>query len=63
MSLIKISRNYQVTIPAKMRGDLGVKEGDYLDVSIKNGTIIFSPVTPVPVKVSNKKNSKPEKQK
>ncbi len=61
MSLIKISRNYQITIPAKMRGDLGVREGDYLDVSIKNGTIIFSPVTPV--KVSNKKNNKPEKQK
>ncbi len=61
MSLIKMSGNYQVTIPSKMRGDLDLKPGDYLNVSVKNGTIIFSPVTTI--SVSNKKNNKPEKQK
>lgn len=61
MSLTKIVRNFQVTIPAKIRGDLGLKEGDYLDVSLKNGTVILSPVTTV--KVSNKKNDNSDKQK
>ena len=61
MSLIKIARNFQVTIPAKVRNDLGLKEGDYLDVSSRNGSVIFSPVTTV--KVSSKKNDKPEKEK
>ncbi len=61
MSLTKIVRNFQVTIPAKIRGELELKEGDYLDVSVKNGAVILSPVTTV--KVSDKKNNKPEKQK
>lgn len=61
MSLTKIVRNFQVTIPAKIRGDLGLKEGDYLEVSVKNGAVILSPVTTV--KVSDKNNNKAEKQK
>jgi AbrB family looped-hinge helix DNA binding protein len=61
MSLTKIVRNFQVTIPAKIRGDLGLKEGDYLEVSVRNGAVILSPVTTV--KVSNKKNGDSEKQK
>lgn len=61
MSLTKIARNFQVTIPAKIRGDLGLKEGDYVEVSIKNGTVILSPVTTV--KVSNKRNDNSDKQK
>lgn len=60
MSLTKIVRNFQVTIPAKIRGDLGLKEGDYLEVSVKNGAVILSPVTTV--KVSDKNNNKAEKQ-
>lgn len=61
MSLTKIVRNFQVTIPSKIRNDLGLKEGDYLDVSVKNGTVILSPVTTVAV--SDRKNDKAEKQK
>lgn len=61
MSLTKIVRNFQVTIPSKIRGELGLKEGDYLDVSVRNGAVILSPVTTV--KVSNKKNGDSEKQK
>lgn len=61
MPLTKIVRNFQVTIPAKIRNGLGLKEGDYLDVSVKDGAVILSPVTTV--KVSDKKNTNPEKQK
>lgn len=60
MSLIKIARNYQVTIPARLRQNLNLKEGDYLEVSVKNGSFVFSPVRAVKVnnpakKFSNKK--------
>ncbi len=44
MPLIKISRNYQVTLPAKLRQDFDLKEGDYIEVSVQNGAFILKPV-------------------
>ncbi len=44
MSSIKISKTWQVTLPCKIRKDFDLKEGDYLDVKVKDGAFIFKPV-------------------
>ncbi len=44
MPLIKVSKNYQVTLPSKLRKDFDLKEGDYLDVSVRDGAFVFKPV-------------------
>jgi len=38
---VKVTRNYQVTIPAEIRSRLGIREGDYVEVTFdeKNGVI------------------------
>lgn len=42
---VKVTRNYQVTIPAEIRSRLGIREGDYVEVTFdeKNGVIIIKP--------------------
>lgn len=35
MPLTKVTRNYQITIPAEIRKALGIKEGEYLDVELR----------------------------
>ncbi|MHA1522515.1 MAG: AbrB/MazE/SpoVT family DNA-binding domain-containing protein [Promethearchaeota archaeon] len=39
MGITKITRNNQVTLPAKIRKKLGVKEGDYVEILDVNGEI------------------------
>lgn len=48
MELIKVKRNFQVTIPSGLRKKLNIKEGDYLDVLEKNGGIIIKPMKVIP---------------
>ncbi len=50
MPLVKISRKYQVTLPAELRQDFQLKEGDYLEVSVQNGAFVFKPVRVVEIK-------------
>ena len=38
---VKVTRNYQVTIPASARKDLGVKIGDVLIADSEDNRIIF----------------------
>ena len=38
---IKVTRNYQVTIPADIRKRLGIEEGDYLEVKVRGEEIIL----------------------
>ncbi len=42
---VKVTRNFQVTIPAPIRAKLGIKEGDYVEVQLDeiNGVIIIRP--------------------
>jgi len=42
---VKVTRNYQVTIPAEIRSRLGIREGDYVEVTFdeKDGVIIIKP--------------------
>jgi AbrB family looped-hinge helix DNA binding protein len=44
MPLIKISKNYQIRIPVKLRTGFNLKEGDYLEASVKDGAFILKPV-------------------
>ncbi len=45
MARVKVTRNYQVTIPAEVRDNLGIKEGDYLEVYVsEEGYIIMKKV-------------------
>lgn len=41
MSLVKVVRNGQVTIPKELREKLGIKEGDYLEVEPAETGIFF----------------------
>lgn len=43
MPLIKLIRHGQVTLPAKFRDALKLKEGDYLEAEIKNNSIVLKP--------------------
>lgn len=42
-ALIKVTRNGQITIPAEIRRELGIREGDYMEVTLKEGVIVISP--------------------
>ena len=41
MERVKVTRNYQVTIPASIRDKLGIKEGDILEVYLNGDEIIM----------------------
>lgn len=43
--LIKVTRNGQVTLPASVRRQLRVEEGDYLEVRVTENSIILTPKT------------------
>jgi len=41
MPLTKVTRNYQITIPAEIRKALGIREGEMLEVKLEDGRIII----------------------
>jgi len=44
MALMKIRKNYQITIPRNLRNRFNLAEGDYVEVETRNGTIVLKPV-------------------
>ena len=40
-TLVKVSSNGLITLPKKIRSDLGIQEGDYLSISSDKDKIIF----------------------
>lgn len=40
--IVKVTRKGQITIPKDMREVLGIKEGDFLRISLEKGRIIVS---------------------
>ena len=42
---VKVTRNFQITIPAEVRSKLGIKEGDYVLVELdeQEGVILVRP--------------------
>lgn len=45
--IVRVGRNFQVTIPSEIRKIVPLAEGDYIKTSTSQGQIIFSPVTVV----------------
>jgi len=43
MPLVRVKHKGQVTIPAKLRGELGLAEGDYVDISREGSRIVLTP--------------------
>ena len=43
MSLVRVKRKHQVTIPAKVRDELKLEEGDWLEVQVQDNRIILTP--------------------
>ena len=41
MPVTKVTRNYQITIPAEIRKVLGIKQGEYLTVELRGDEIII----------------------
>ncbi|WP_297090797.1 AbrB/MazE/SpoVT family DNA-binding domain-containing protein [Thermococcus sp.] len=41
MPLTKVTRNYQITIPAEIRKALGIREGEYLSVELRGDEIVI----------------------
>ncbi|WP_099209227.1 AbrB/MazE/SpoVT family DNA-binding domain-containing protein [Thermococcus henrietii] len=41
MSLTKVTRNYQITIPSEIRKKLGIKVGDILLVEVEDGKVVL----------------------
>ena len=46
MEEVVVTRKYQVTIPKRIREELGIKIGDRLLVKIEDGKIILEPIKP-----------------
>jgi len=41
MALVKVTRNRQITIPIEICSKLGIKEGDYVEVSLEGNKIVI----------------------
>ncbi|NJE60441.1 AbrB/MazE/SpoVT family DNA-binding domain-containing protein [Thermococcus sp. 21S7] len=41
MPVTKVTRNYQITIPAEIRKALGIKQGEYLTVELRGEEIVI----------------------
>jgi antitoxin MazE len=44
MELVKVKRNYQITIPKNLRRLIRLAEGDYVEMEIKDGALVLKPV-------------------
>ncbi|MFO8085385.1 MAG: AbrB/MazE/SpoVT family DNA-binding domain-containing protein [Desulfobacterales bacterium] len=44
MTLMKIRKNYQLTIPRNLRKKFNLAEGDYVEVETRNESIVIRPV-------------------
>ena len=44
MELVKVKRNYQITIPQSLRRIVRLVVGDYVEVDIQDNTLVIRPV-------------------
>jgi len=45
---VKVTRNYQITIPESIRRELGIKEGDYVSIEVSGeGEAVLKRVIPI----------------
>lgn len=43
MPIVKVGASRQVVIPKKIHDQLGLEPGDYLDVALQEGKVVFTP--------------------
>ncbi|MCP4264656.1 MAG: AbrB/MazE/SpoVT family DNA-binding domain-containing protein [Candidatus Brocadiaceae bacterium] len=43
MPLVKVKNKFQITIPTKVRNEVHIKEGDFLEIIAKGETIVIKP--------------------
>lgn len=43
MSLVKVVRNGQITIPKDLRAVLGIREGDFLEINLSGSNLLIKP--------------------
>jgi AbrB family looped-hinge helix DNA binding protein len=41
LELIQVRKKAQLTLPLSVRKELGIEEGDYMDVQVRNGEIVL----------------------
>jgi AbrB family looped-hinge helix DNA binding protein len=44
MELVKVKRNFQITIPQNLRRIIRLAVGDYLELEVKDDTLVIRPV-------------------
>ena len=44
MTLVKVKRNFQVTLPGNLRKKFHITEGDYMDIEVKEEGMFIRPV-------------------
>jgi AbrB family looped-hinge helix DNA binding protein len=44
MALVRIKRNFQITLPAKLRKRFNIAVGDYVEIEDQSGEIVIKPV-------------------
>lgn len=42
-TVVRLTGNYQVSVPKRIRDTLGLKLGDFLDTSIERGAVVLRP--------------------
>jgi len=48
LTRVKVTRNYQITIPESIRRELGIKEGDYVSIEVSGeGEAVLKRVIPI----------------
>lgn len=48
MTRVKVTRNYQITIPESISRELGIKEGDYVSIEVSGeGEAVLKRVIPI----------------
>ena len=55
MSLLKVTRNGQVTLPAELRKTLQVQEGDYIAAEPRDGGVLLKPISVVDQEEADRK--------
>lgn len=48
MAVVKVKKNFQLTLPNNLRKVLNISEGDFLDFEVKNGEIVVKLIKLVP---------------
>jgi len=43
MPLVRVTRNFQVSIPKEVRAKLNIEEGDLVEVDERDGEIVLTP--------------------